>query len=204
LVAASHHPSGYGYWAGERPNIAPNKLVPPCRGPSHRVAQSEARAGFSRTGWDSLPRRDTVRESHEPTTDQKVGGSNPSERAKSPGHLLGVALQLSGATGFATFCNGGTRPLMRSEAHFPLDLVRPNVQRQRGGPMFGFGVGMAASSATGHVSGEPRLQEFAALHPAARGYGRMRGGGDIGLGVAGGGESPRSRRPVGAGVRFCR
>ena len=65
---------------------------------------------------------------------------------------------LSEATRFATFCNGRTRHLTRSEAHLPLGLVRPNVQRQRGDPMFGFGVGMAASLAVMRQVRAPRCR----------------------------------------------
>jgi len=52
--------------------------------------------GTGETHWDAgtLP------------TDQKVGGSNFSERAKSAGHGVAVAVDFSSETGFATICHG--------------------------------------------------------------------------------------------------
>ena len=115
-----------------RPNNAPNKSV------AQRVPVSQACPAMTpnpplgQGERDELARAERPRDALELTTDQKVGGSNPSERAKSAGHGLAIAVGLSGVTGFVTICNGPPRHLTRSEAGVPLGSSCPSPSRGLG------------------------------------------------------------------------
>ena len=74
-----------------RPNNAPNKSV------AQRVPVSQACPAMTpnpplgQGERDELARAERPRDALELTTDQKVGGSNPSERAKSPGYTVSTS-----------------------------------------------------------------------------------------------------------------
>ncbi len=66
----------------QKPNIAPNKVVSDRRVVSHSVSIVADLALPGRTKCDTVGRDEMPGDHDEPTTDQKVGGSNPSERAR--------------------------------------------------------------------------------------------------------------------------
>jgi hypothetical protein len=72
----------------QKPNITPNKVVSDRRVVSYSVSIVADLALPAPTKCDIVGRDEMPGDHDEPTTDQKVGGSNPSERAKSPGHRL--------------------------------------------------------------------------------------------------------------------
>jgi predicted nucleic acid-binding protein len=78
-IAVDHWPAGI---QPLEPNSSPNKLVSPCRTPSHLVSPSRP------IGVSGEPKCDNVRQAAtrcdvgKPTTAQKVGGSNAFEHAK--------------------------------------------------------------------------------------------------------------------------
>lgn len=63
------------------PNIRPNKPVRACRCPSQLLAYDRVWTRFDLPGCDPIGHAGTPCDGGAPTTDQKVGVSNPSERA---------------------------------------------------------------------------------------------------------------------------